>query len=203
MMPSPTKMVAAAAVGALAGVLLLAGPFTQEDGEPAAPVALSDLPAVTLVSGQVADTDGPWSMGTVEAHEWGYSVTGSLSTMAFEMDDERLSGLSRFRINAHAKPGTYAMGPIAASVFLKNDGGSWVGTGQGYQDPAATGGAPAAGHHFQLAMEGQDGYEGLTAVVTLDQPDEYSPYEVTGAIMPLDPAPMPGAAPMTFGAGEG
>ena len=71
---SPAKLVTAAAVAALSGALLLAGPFANPVDDPASPAALSDLPPAALVSGQAAGTPEDWKMGTIERHDWGLLV---------------------------------------------------------------------------------------------------------------------------------
>ena len=143
MMFSATKLVAAAAVLALSGTLLLAGPFTTQQAEDlVAPAATTNDPnAVTLVSGQMSD----WSKddaGKSESRDWGYSIVDRLWTAELALTDERLSGPTRIRGNIHAQ---YWDQQGALSVFLENDGGSWVGTGRSYLDPASTGGSLGAG----------------------------------------------------------
>ena len=64
-------------------------------------------------------------------------------------------------------------------------------------DPIATEGEPG-GIQANAVLAGQDGYEGLTAILAMEAPDGSFEWEVTGAIQPLGVPPMPGAAPTTF-----
>lgn len=195
-MLSPAKMIAAAAAAALGGALLLASPFTTSDtAEPVAPAAEAELPSITYVDGQMELVDWSDAEVSTDSSDWGYSRTNQLARLRSESSDERLSGLSRFRINTNFGKSGYDFGSDAVSVFLENDGGSWIGTGRGYVDAIATQGEPAAGAHLQLILEGQEGYAGLSAILSLDQPDEYSPFELTGAITSVPLPAMPDAAP--------
>ena len=192
---SPTKLVSATAVAALAGVLLLAGPFTTQESvpPPAASSVESDTSGATLVRGELEmNRDYP---GRSESLDWGYSLTDALNTIELTMSDERLSGRGRLRWNAHADDWTWVW---TESVYLENEGGSWVGSGFGYMDPPSTGGELGAGNHERLVLEGQDGYAGLTAILDFDEKDSDSPTEVTGAIMAMTLPQTPGDAPTTF-----
>ncbi len=199
-MLSPAKMVAAAAVVALSGALLLAGTFTTSDtaDPPVAPAAEGELASIVYVDGQVTTVGWSVAEAWTDRTDWGYSKTNQLWTGEFGTSDDRLSGLARFRINSHFGESEYDFGSDAVSAYLENDGGSWIGTGRGYMDAPATEGEPAAGSHLQLTLEGQGDYTGLSAIVSLDQPDSYSPFELTGAITSVPLPAMPDAAPTDF-----
>jgi hypothetical protein len=191
---SATKLIAAVTVVALSGALLLAGPFTQK-ADPSEPLAaVDDSLAATLFSGQMSDlsNDDP---GKSESYDWGYSIADRLFSAELELTDERLSGPARIRSNFYARDWDWQE---ALSIFLENDGGSWVGTGRGYMDPASTGGSLGAGLHMQVVLQGQGGYEGLNAIMAIDQVSSDQPLEVSGAITHLDLPPAPGPAPRTF-----
>ena len=196
-MLTPSKVVAAAAVAALMGTMLMVGPFTtRDDGDPATPASLGDQPIVTLVSGGMSGYFASDSQGSTSSHDWGYTITDALGTWQLEMSDERLSGRSRMRTDYYARSGS-EFGPFAFSMYLENDGRSWAGSGVGYMDPIATEGEPG-GIQANAVLAGQDGYEGLTAILAMESPDGSFEWEVTGAIQPLGVPPMPGAAPTTF-----
>ena len=190
---SATKLVAAAAVAAPSGALLLAGPFTTRPAEdPVEPTANTNDSAVfTLVSGQMPDLTKD-DQGASQTHDWGYLITDRLWTTTFELSDERPA---RVRSNFHALEWDWQG---AHSIFHENDGGSWVGTGRSYLDPAATEGGLGAGQHMHFALQGQEGYEGLNAILAIDQAASDQPFEVTGAVTPFALPSMPGPAPTTF-----
>jgi hypothetical protein len=82
------------------------------------------------------------------------------------------------------EPGTYE---------LVNDGGRWTGTGTGLSIEVAD--LP----HGQLAvgtiqLSGEDGYEGLSALIHMDWSDGFGPPVVYGIIFPGEmPYPEPPA----------
>ena len=51
---------------------------------------------------------------------------------------------------------------------------------------------------MRLVLQGQDGYEGLTSILTIDQASSDQPLEVTVAITTLALPLAPGPAPTTF-----
>jgi hypothetical protein len=110
----------------------------------------------------------------------------------FRVDDPRLSGVatSRHNRNVGAVKTTHG-GTRMITTRIDNDGGSWIGTGRAYSDPSS-------GIHYQILFEGQGGYDGLDAIIALDNKSATGPFEVTGAIisggLPELPEPVPAAA---------
>ena len=186
-MISPTKLIAAATVAALAGTLLLAGqPTTTRPAMPAAqaePGVLTPVQGTMLVLAQSqAGETGTYTGGSAAIDEWWETE--------FRVDDPRLAGQSVSRHNRHIGAATsYAGGTRRITLRLENEGGSWVGSGVAYSDPSAS------GIHYQLLLEGQGGYEGLDAILALDNQVATAPFEVTGVIvssgLPELPDPVP------------
>lgn len=194
---TPTKLFTGAAIAALMGALLLARPFMSQDvNDPASPAGPSDEPIVTLVSGEASGYFSVDSGGKTESANWGYTVTDALGTWELDMSDERLSGRSRMRTDYYARSGS-EYGPFAFSMYVENDGGSWDGSGVAWLDPAATQGEPS-GAHSHVVLRGQDGYEGMTAILAMDTPDGSSDWAVSGVVQPFELPPTPEAAPTTF-----
>lgn len=195
---SPTKLVAAAAVAALMGGMLVAGPFaTQDSNKPAAPTVDDVAAGITLVSGDVAAQHQGY-FGDTESRDWGYAVRDALSSAELAMSDERLSGEAIFRGHWNRLGDDSWTWVATESVYLENEGGSWTGTGHAYVDPASTGGSLGSGRHERLVLEGQDGYEGLTAFLDFDSEHADAPIKISGAIVTLGLPEMPGAAPTTL-----
>ena len=107
----------------------------------------------------------------------------------YRVDDERLNGVAISRHNRNIGATTTAHGGSRAiTVRIDNDGGSWVGNGHAYSDPDSA-------IHYRLYFQGVDGYDGLEAIIALDNQSATAPFEVTGAIisggLPQMPEPVP------------
>jgi hypothetical protein len=187
MMISPTKLIAAAAVAALAGTLLLVGPLTTTP---------SPMPAAQAEPGVMTPVQGTMLVlaqsqaGKTETYPGGSASIDEWWETEFRVDDPRLAGQAVSRHNRHIGAATsYAGGTRRITLRVENEGGSWVGSGVAYSDPSAS------GIHYQLLLEGQGAYEGLDAVLALDNQVATGPFEVTGVIvssgLPELPEPVP------------
>ena len=182
-MISPTKMVLAAAVAALAGTLLLAGQNTTQDPAPA--VTDSQGPGeITWTEGKLIVHE-QYDLGESTQVEHAVLTTDELWRGEFRMDDPRLTVVGQTRLNEYAF-GTG--GPKVFTGYFENEEGSWVGSARAYT--AGTG-----GWHHQILLTGQDGYEGLTAILSADQPSISSFLDVYGVIFTGELPPLPGPAP--------
>ncbi|MGD8682720.1 MAG: hypothetical protein PVG27_02135 [Chloroflexota bacterium] len=83
-------------------------------------------------------------------------------------------------------------GPKSSTVYIENDGGSWVGAGRAYN------GVNGGGWHHQTVLTGQGAYEGLTAIMAADQPALSSVLGVTGVVFTGGLPALPEPAPTTF-----
>jgi hypothetical protein len=188
---SATKLVGMAAVLALMGGLMLAVPLNVTEESPPAATTPDPADYLTTVSGTATlrstDRDGDVEYGVVGPDGIGYMdeiYTGEIDT-----DDPRLDGRMRSTSNMYAHHGQATR---SLTIYLENDGGSWVGTGYGYQDPETT------GYHNRWVLHGEGGYEGQHAVIDMDQSTFSVPFEVSGVIVSGDLPPMPDPAPETF-----
>ncbi len=189
-MITPTRLVAAAAVTALMSGLLMTGVLTTEPSTPAAPTATGAFEpgVITPVEGRMvvhsqtrAGENGTYAGGATTTDEWWETE--------YRVDDERLSGVAISRHNRNIGATTTAYGGSRAiTVRLDNEGGRWVGSGYAFSDPGS-------GIHYRVHLEGEGGYEGLDAIIALDNRSATGSFEVTGAIisggLPEMPEPVP------------
>jgi len=147
-------------------------------------------PGVTPISGtmRVVSEDDAGERTMLDGR---LAYMGEEWTTMMDVDDPRLDGLGRSTHNRFTSPGA-PFGPRSLTLYAENDGGSWVGTGHAYQDRFTT------GLHYQNVMVGQGDYEGLIAIIALDQPMFGTSFDVSGAIISGGMPPMPEAAPTTF-----
>jgi hypothetical protein len=190
MILSPTKLATAAIAAALVGSLLLARPFTtSERSLPAAPDA-SKAGVITLVEGNMY-TLSKDDIGSPDTYDGGPARVDEWWTTEFRTNDARLNGIavSRHNRNLLGSSGSFYRGSRAITVRLENDGGAWVGSGLAYMEPDTT------VLHYRLLLEGQGGYDGLDAIIDLDNPVITAPFKLAGAILsgglPEFPEPVP------------
>jgi hypothetical protein len=187
---STAKLIGITASIALAGALALALPASQP-GEPApAAEPATTEPELTPFSGWliVRSTD---RYGDVESHAWGDVVTDQEWTFEYDLDDDRLDGMGRSRVTDHLITG-FAAGPKSFTVYIENDGGSWVGQGRAYD------GVGGGGWHHQTVLAGQGGYEGLTAILSADQQAKSGFLDVEGVLFTGGLPALPDPAPTEF-----
>ena len=104
---------------------------------------------------------GTWTDGTMQSQEGFDEVTGNASTMIIEASDPRLSGTWTEVFNCR-EGGPPLFMVCVGSVRVENEGGTWLGTHEGYRREGIDNLAPTI-------LEGQDGYAGLTAVLDYAQ----------------------------------
>ena len=190
-MLSGTKILGLAAVAALAGALLMAIPWNPQADVSAPGAMVSEPVEITSVTGSMEvltqKAVGPCEEGDMEL----YACAGDVWMVRFDFDDDRLDGLQMSRHNRHSM-GALGYAVQSLTTYGENDGGSWVGTGYAYQDPETT------GLHYRTVQEGRGGYEGLTAIINLDEPTFGTLFEGTGVIVGPGLPDMPEPAPTTF-----
>lgn len=187
---SATKLVGLAAIVALVGALTIALPANQPvepGGSAASPTA---PPEMTPFSGTMGVLSIDESGDRVE-HDWGLGMMDQQWTFVHEFDDERLNGRGRSRVNDHQIDGQRG-GPKSFTLYIENDGGSWVGTGRAYN------GVNGGGWHHQTVLTGQGGYEGLTAILAADQEYQADTLDVHGVVFTGGLPPLPEPAPTEF-----
>ena len=191
-MLSGTKILGLAAVAALAGALFVAIPWSPQTDVSAPRAMVGEPVEITPVTGSMQvlaqKAAGPCEEGGIEEM---YACAGDVWMVRFDFDDDRLNGLQLSRHNR------YSMGAMGYAVqslttYAENDGGSWVGTGYAYQDPETT------GLHYRTVLQGHGGYEGLTAIINLDEPTFGALFEGTGVIVGPGLPDLPEPAPTTF-----
>lgn len=131
---SATKLVGIAAAVALFGALTLALPFGSQDSQLPAASAPS-LGGITPWTGEMRIL-GKDTMGSAEGYDWGSSMTDEQWTSRLTTTDSRYSGLvtglhSYYEVN----PGDGFTRVHTSRVFTNDDGGTWLSSGYGYQDP--------------------------------------------------------------------
>ena len=146
-MISPLKAITAGVfIFAIGGAVLLAEPFDQQGSVPGAPSEDAHVEFVTEES-----------VEELSAYE--YDASGNeIIRMAVEASDPRLSGAWTEVWGCRGAP----VEVCVASVRVENEGGTWLGTHEGYRREGIDNLAPTI-------LEGQDGYAGLTAVLDYAQ----------------------------------
>lgn len=184
-MLSGTKMAGLVALVALVGSMLAVTAPLHTDKTPLGAAEGEGPTAITPVHGTFL-VHGRGSTGTLERHDWGMATMDSQWRIEYDVDDPRLRGEAYGRMNEYDIKGL-PQGPITTTSYIENEGGSWTGTAQGYQDPESR------GQHLRGLLIGHGGYDGLTAILSIDAEYFGAPYEVSGVIVegPLPPMPEP------------
>lgn len=182
---SPAKLVGISAVIALVGALMVATPPSHEAtpfsaAAPSGPTEIAQVEGTLLLLSEDEH-------GVAENHDWGTIITDQLWTGQYDLDDDRLDGYGRARFNGHHI--AFVGGPKSGSYYLENDGGSWVGSGHAWS------GLGAGGWHHRLVLDGQGAYDGLTAILSLDQESVTPTLQVSGVVFDGGLPPMPDPAP--------
>jgi hypothetical protein len=187
---SAVKLVAIAASIALAGALALALPASQPEGPAPGAESAAAAAELTPFTGMmlVRSTD---RAGDRVEHDWGIARMDQQWTFEYDLDDERLNGMGRSRVNNHQITGSNG-GPKSYTLYIENDGGSWVGTGRAYN------GVNGGGWHHQMVLTGQGAYEGLAAILSADQHSMSSVLEVSGVVFTGGLPALPEPAPTDF-----
>ena len=188
---SPVKAITAGAlVFALGGVLLIAQPFGQQGG--GVPGAATD--GAGLEPAKVTGTISGWDDFEVESEgsiEDGFIRDQWEERAQLEMSDSRLTGTwtETFGIDRYSPIDPDGDDPygiaetITGTVSVENDGGTWVGTtfGCDCRAPKSQG-----SDMFHMELVGTGAYEGLSALLYLQNPRINEEDVVYGVIFPGD-----------------
>ncbi len=165
---SPVKAITAGAiVFALGSAFLIAQPFDRQANVPQAE-AEAEAVAPTWITGNVAYAPSCKSpsleVGGVVRHDWGYEC----SPQRWTSSDPRLTGEVSYRWNEdvyNTDEGFISVNTAAA--YMRNDDGGWACSssnlleGSGLHPDTVTG--------ETLTCVGEGGYEGLSALLVLDE----------------------------------
>ncbi len=140
-----TTLIAAVAVGLVAGSTI--GAVAQDDSMAPAAVTGTSTGFEKLTEGS-----REWVDGALRGEGLMYATT-------WEASDPRLSGAVALTANRDEYD-QEEMAVIAASAAVENDDGRWAGSGTYLE-------GEELGETWTLVMQGQDAYEGLTALVVM------------------------------------
>jgi hypothetical protein len=190
-MLSPVKAITAGAlVFALGGAFLIAQPFGQQATVPGAE---TEAIAPTWVTGTVqpaSSCSGPDSVefdGDVR-HDWVIEC----SPQTWTSSDPRLTGEVVRRWNEdvfQTDEGSITVNMDAA--YLRNDGGGWACSNSGLLRGSGMSSKDVTGGTFTHTCIGDGGYEGLSAILVLDQAGAGNSEEFVGLIFSGDFPPLP------------
>jgi hypothetical protein len=164
-MYSALRVAAVVAVLAI-GTTFAISPVEGPGEEPVAPAAEAPTPQAGMpVTGTAVDYGG-----------------NQPYFMKYEMSDPRVSGTAEISWATDFDPsGGYADSLRWGTITLRNDGGTWAGEFAGFAGPDSQ-------FHVTIAMQGGEGYEGLSFVASQVGPvDEHA---VTGEILPGELPPQ-------------
>ena len=190
---SATKLVGIAAAVALFGALMLVVPLGPPDADPVADAPAVEPGEIIPFSGgmRVLGQDGA---PEIERFDWGESRVGEQWTVRLEnMSDARLNGVATGFHNV------YGVGPrktylrsYRGRLFTKDENGTWLETGHGYQDPETT------SVHYRSQLVGEGSYEGLFAIMSCDQESFSGGWNCEGVIFEGGLPELPEVAPDTI-----
>jgi hypothetical protein len=194
---------ATAVIALVTGVLAISAlPVSQTMQAPSAAtesaspeVAIEDLPPYAAITGKMwpgsqiqvptadADFAGPGTLW----HDWAWETR-------MEVNDPRLNGrvltnqdFLLFEDDAASYTGF--AGSLRSTVGrLENEGGSWTLRGHGFSKPGLS---SYSSNHYVMYFTGEDGYEGLTAMLLMVPAGNY--WQLDGVIAP-GPLPEPPAS---------
>jgi hypothetical protein len=198
---SALKFGVATAVVALVGGMLVISALPAEEAsqapaavtESASPeIAIEDLPPYAAITGKmyaVADTHPP-------SKDPDFAGPGALWRdwaweLRMEANDPRLDGVFLTNQNYMVfedEADRYASlaGSLRSTIgTLENEGGSWTQHGYGFSEPGTSG---YSQNNYVLLFTGEDGYEGLTAMLFMVPAGSY--WQLDGVIAP-GPFPEP------------
>jgi hypothetical protein len=196
-----TKFVFAGAIVALFGGFLLAGVLTGPSGD-LSPAAVTDSAvdgtSAQPTSAKAVDFSGDYPYLSAQGGEMslladGFVVMGEqIDGVLTELDDHRLNGKVRYVVNRidHESAGDV----VSYVVRIDNDGGSWLGTGYGYNDTADPGfvfdhGNRMRGGFDTTVLRGSGGYEGLSAIMVNERAGDT--FRVEGVVFSGEIAELP------------
>jgi hypothetical protein len=172
------------------GIGLLVGSSTGVTAQSEEPDPMqAEAVAPTRVTGEVGwglTCTGPETVvegDVIHERNW------DCSPQPWTASDPRLSGesVSRWNNDAYLVDGTYTV-VLTSHEVLTNDAGAWVCTGTGLYEGRELDGLELLGDSTTTCV-GQEGYEGLTAVLVSSQGVRAE--EFVGLIFSGDPPPPP------------
>ena len=135
---SATKLFAVAASVALFGALTVALPLGQQQDATTPGAEAPTLGEITSYTGEM-EVLGKDQIGTRQEFDWGFGRSGEQWTTRLTTDDPRYSGLVTGIHNSHQlESGGAFLVTHTSRMFTEDEGGTWLQTGYGYQDPEAT-----------------------------------------------------------------
>jgi hypothetical protein len=184
---SPAKAITAGAlVFAIGGAFLIAQPFDQQGVT--VPGAATD--GAGLEPAKVTGTISGWDEIEVESEgsiEDGFIRDQWEERAQLEMSDSRLTGtltgtlgIDRYSPNAS---GDGIAETFTGTVSVENDGGTWVGTQFGCECRAPS---SQGSDMFHMELVGTGAYEGLSALLYLQNPRINDEDDLYGVIFPGD-----------------
>ena len=183
---SAVKFVAAAAaIVALFAGYLLSGTLTTQQGEEAAPAAVSASPSPSVTYESPKSVTGELDAGrTIRASTITQGVDRKMNRghryeTTLEMDDPRLAGtmyVVRNRDDIGERYQHHDGEVWTGTLDLVNEDGSWNGTVRGYtsMNPATL--------HWHMELTGAGEHEGLSALLEAEGP--YGRWDVEGFVFP-------------------
>lgn len=183
MFSAPRVAVSVIVLALVGGLSYVAAPTLERAVTPATPTTI-DPTDFAGFSGTFRAV--PCGGGESTIVDWGFTEEGSYcSPMTLEVSDERLSGTAHAVHNAVR----FKQGPIygvrTVSTVLVNDGGIWEGTGLAFHDPAED------IMRYEFLLSGREGYEGLSAMLSLVSDRSFLGHEAQGVIFPGELPPRP------------
>ena len=178
---SPVSALAGALVFALGGAFLITQPFSQPEPAPAAEGTAA--PVLVEVTG-TSRPGGCSGVAEITSTESGYQSIGHSCNPTWKFSDPRLNGTATNWTNlySYAQEGD-TVNIESWALVIENDEGAWR------LRPTARvafGGSSAEPLWPQIwLLDGEGGYDGLTAVLTVDN------YEPHGYIIDGDLPPAP------------
>lgn len=194
--------IATAVIALVGGVLAIsalpdpqAAPVPAAATESASPeMAIEDLPPYAAVTGKM--WPGSSTYGPVRDDD--YAGSGALWRdwaweLRMEVDDPRLNGLfltnQDYLLFDDSEEYANFGGSLRTTIGrLENEGGSWTEAGYGFSKP---GWSSYSSNNYVLFFTGEDGYEGLTAMLFMVPAGSY--WQLDGVIAP-GPFPEPPAS---------
>jgi hypothetical protein len=185
MRTSRTLSISAVALALLLAINLNTLAQDQEPSEP--PGEVEALPPYAAIEGKLVFLGGP-GIGAVISNPdppkevWqDWRATGRLVT-----NDPRLNAEGILNQNYMGFEPGFAGGSVRTGIGrFANDGGSWAVESLGFNQPGVS---IVSGTHLALALTGEGGYKGLSAVVFILPAGGEHDWEVRGVIAP---APLP------------
>jgi hypothetical protein len=190
-MLSPVKTITAGAlVFAIGSVFLIAQPFDQQ---PVVPGAETEAVAPTWVTGNISFAPGCTSPDSDEVDgAVRRSRNVECSPQAWTSSDLRLTAeVSRWYNEDTFQTDEGSITVNMDAAYLRNDGGGWACSNSGLLRGSGMSSKDVTGGTFTHTCIGDGGYEGLSAILVLDQAGAGNSEEFVGLIFSGDFPPLP------------